>query len=90
MHDAIFYPASWKALPEIQELRQRISERRREVLEVVKQHFGATAGIPIEAYAAVALLAQELKLEGFGSNAETTNKILRYADMRRDYEYVSI
>jgi hypothetical protein len=88
MRDTILYPVSWKALPEIKELRQCVSERRQEVLEVVRHHFGAAAGIPIEAYAAIALLAQEL--EGFGSDTETTDKILHYTDMRRDYEYVSI
>jgi len=90
MRDSILYPVSWKALPDVQELRQRVSERRSQVLEIVRQRFGAAASIPIEAYAAIAILAQELKVDGFGSDAETTDKILEYAEWRRNYEYVSI
>jgi hypothetical protein len=90
MHEAIMYPTKWKSPDALELISERLLAERIRVMDSLKSFLGGSAGVPIEAFASVVVLAGELGLPGYTTVEVRWKMIVEYAQSLAEYEYVSI
>jgi|GEM_PF-3372851 len=91
MKEALLFPTRWKGPnDESAKLRDELLTTRKEILDELSTRYDTAMPIPVEAYTAIALLANRLGLEGFVTKEELLANILEYAESQLDKHYISI
>ena len=90
MSDALLFPTQWKTSEEVEEVRQFVEMRRHSLIKILEIETGKKVSVPIEAYVAVALLAQWFTIDGFKSDEEVMEKVYTYFYKMAHEEYISI
>lgn len=90
MKDTILFPRRWKALPEIENLREYTLNKRDEYIDMFSKKFNQKLCISIQDFISISILANFFRLDAFSTDRDLIEQVDQYIRKMLKEEYIHI